>query len=162
MPNPPYGFTYFCDDIRFEVGAKASLMGTYRGVMHVPMLPITLPRFCIIPTYLRPYEGDAPRTQSFEFHVWMPPGNPETEPSFRMALAKEAIESAAVPSESEVLAKDPHATPHMRIDFPIILQPFIIAAAGTLRVGALWNGELTRVGALRIELAAVSQFPPSV
>lgn len=42
-----YAYCHFCDDIRHEVGNKMSLMGIYNGELHVPILPISLPKLSI-------------------------------------------------------------------------------------------------------------------
>jgi len=36
----------FCDDVRYELNGKVSLMGIYNDQMFVPDFPITLPKVC--------------------------------------------------------------------------------------------------------------------
>jgi hypothetical protein len=42
-----YVHTIFCDDIRHEIGGKASLIGVYSGILIARQLPITLPMLCL-------------------------------------------------------------------------------------------------------------------
>lgn len=42
-----YLHSFFCDDIRQEVGNKLSFMGMYQGVMFVPAFPAELQKLCI-------------------------------------------------------------------------------------------------------------------
>ncbi len=42
-----YAYCHFCDDIRAEVGNKLSLMGMYRGELHVPIMPTFLPKLSL-------------------------------------------------------------------------------------------------------------------
>ena len=37
----------FCDDIRQEMGNKASFMGCYQGELFVPFVPLMLPKLCV-------------------------------------------------------------------------------------------------------------------
>ncbi|MHB8254009.1 MAG: DUF6941 family protein [Acidiferrobacter sp.] len=46
----------YCDDIRQEVGNKASYMGTYTGLMLVPSLPITIPKLMVAVNVYTPQE----------------------------------------------------------------------------------------------------------
>jgi hypothetical protein len=39
-----------CDDIRQEVGKKQSHMGIYTGEIHLPVLPMTMPKLCVVLT----------------------------------------------------------------------------------------------------------------
>ncbi|MBD9585794.1 hypothetical protein IB254_01880 [Pseudomonas sp. PDM03] len=43
-----YAYTTFCDDIRYEVNGKVSLMGTFGGVLFIPVAPALIPKLCCI------------------------------------------------------------------------------------------------------------------
>lgn len=45
-----YLSTVFCDDIRYEIGSKFSLIGIYSGNLIVPAFPVKLPKLCIAAT----------------------------------------------------------------------------------------------------------------
>lgn len=40
--------TIFCDDMRFEMGGKRSLMGIYSAQLIVPSIPVVLPKLCVV------------------------------------------------------------------------------------------------------------------
>ncbi|MCA3697779.1 hypothetical protein [Aquidulcibacter sp.] len=44
QPRLPSGYTFFCDDIRFEMSGKVSLIGIYSAVMLVKEFPTILPQ----------------------------------------------------------------------------------------------------------------------
>lgn len=46
--NERFMHATYCDDIRYEVGHKRSLMGIFAGRMYVDRLPITLPKLCVV------------------------------------------------------------------------------------------------------------------
>lgn len=149
MLQQPFGYASYCDDIRQELGGKISLMGIYRADMRVPFFPITLPRFCIVATYCRPYEGEAPRPNNFEFRVWLPGTSPDAPP-LKVVLPERDIGAIRLPNAAELLVEDPEAQPIVRIDLPVFIQPFVIPTPGKVRIRAFWNDEETRVSALRI------------
>lgn len=48
--------TIFCDDIRYEVGGKFSLIGIYSGGLLVNKFPVTLPKLCLLIKAVTPVE----------------------------------------------------------------------------------------------------------
>jgi hypothetical protein len=50
----------FCDDIRFEMGGKTSLMGIYTSDMIVPEFPAMLPRLAVVVDMAVPLDFDPP------------------------------------------------------------------------------------------------------
>jgi hypothetical protein len=54
MSGKKFAYSQFCDDLRFEVGNKISLMGIYTGQMFVEQVPITLPKLCVTVTLVVP------------------------------------------------------------------------------------------------------------
>jgi hypothetical protein len=58
-PSLPSGHSVFCDDIRFELNGKISLIGTYGNTMFVGgAFPIFLPKLCVAIVYRE--EPDSP------------------------------------------------------------------------------------------------------
>ena len=46
-PSTPTGSTIFCDDIRYEINGKVTLVGVYAADMVLPNdFPVTLPKIC--------------------------------------------------------------------------------------------------------------------
>lgn len=50
---PKHEFTILCDDIRQEMGGKASLMGLYDHHIVVPEVPFVLPKVCFYSRFSR-------------------------------------------------------------------------------------------------------------
>lgn len=50
---PKHEFTILCDDIRQEMGGKASLMGLYDHHIVVPEVPFVLPKVCFYTRFSR-------------------------------------------------------------------------------------------------------------
>jgi len=46
----------YCDDIRYEMGGKATLVGVYSGQLIVPKFPAKLSKLCIYATVVIPIE----------------------------------------------------------------------------------------------------------
>lgn len=55
-----YVHATFCDDIREETGGKLTLVGIYAGSLLVPMLPVVVPRLCVL------IEACTPLSEPFE------------------------------------------------------------------------------------------------
>jgi hypothetical protein len=49
-----YAYCHFCDDIRFEVGNKNSIIGIYGGDLIVEKLPTTILKLCIAGFFVTP------------------------------------------------------------------------------------------------------------
>ena len=50
-----YAYSLFCDDIRYELRNKVSLIGIYTGELIVPSFPFFLLRLCVAVTAVFPY-----------------------------------------------------------------------------------------------------------
>ena len=66
---PKHEFTLLCDDIRQEMGGKASLMGLYAHHIVVPQVPYVLPKVCFYTRFSR-MDG----TFKFSFSIVAPGG----------------------------------------------------------------------------------------
>src|SRR5579864_3625715 len=93
--STPYGHTIFCDDIRFEINGKVTLVGIYAGDMVFGReLPATLPKFCLRIAYTeRPNES----TEPVQIRVYMPGEEKgRDEPSFKIDVARENVEQIPI------------------------------------------------------------------
>lgn len=52
-----FAFAQFCDDVRFEVGEKISLMGIYGSDVFLPRFPATLSKFCFVAYCGTPFDS---------------------------------------------------------------------------------------------------------
>jgi hypothetical protein len=92
--------------------------------------------------------------------VWLP-GDAEDAPSIAMSVPIPADvirqQQAAVGLEFE----DPDIGRMMRIHAPIMLQPFVIREPGHIKIRAFIDGEVTKIGALKIRAAEPFAPQPS-
>jgi len=56
---PKYQYSIFCDDIRNEVGNKASYMGVYGKNILIPKTPFVFPQLCAVIVYDNLRAGDS-------------------------------------------------------------------------------------------------------
>lgn len=54
MNAEQFATAQLCDDIRFEIGNKVSLMGIYGGDVSMAHFPITIPKLCCVVTFVTP------------------------------------------------------------------------------------------------------------
>jgi len=137
--STPYGYTIFCDDIRQEEGGKTSFMGVYRGLMTLPAIPMTLPKFCLAIWY---FERANESTEPLEFRAYFP-WDPDGKPSFSAPITNPSFRDAPMPTGVSLDA-------FPGIEFHVAFAPLEIKSAGTIRVSA-FRGELEiRLGSLPI------------
>src|SRR2546429_6753736 len=85
-----YGFTIFCDDIRYEFYGKINLIGCYTGDILIPgEFPFTLLKLGLSITLLQRREIFDP---NISIRVYLP-GDPDDTPSF-LASAEETSPGA--------------------------------------------------------------------
>lgn len=139
-----------CDDIRQEIGNKASHMGIYSGEILMPSFPITMPKLCVVLTV---------RT-------------PSTDPWRRLIVRvlKDDTELAAIEVPQDQLAamhthmaKDLEGEAFMSAGFVFQFLAFNIDQPCTLRFRAETERETIKGGSAKIKLqptAALQENPP--
>lgn len=138
-PETPFGFTVFCDDIREELGGKASYIGVYSGSLIVHTgFPVTVSKLCFATTY---YQRTKDERRPVELRVTVP-GEGEDALAIQGMLPVEAFDNVA---------------PNLAIDDPMvlarvnmILSPFTIVSPGFIKVRAMYGDEEIRMGLLQI------------
>lgn len=142
MRKEPYGHTIFCDDIRQEVGNKASYMGIYRNNIRISdNLPILLPKFCMAIHFC--YPGGIPPAP-IEIRVFVP-GDADDKPTFSGFVPDDEFHKAQF--ADDVPAEDQH---FLSVNF-LVLSPFMLKDTGRIKVRAYVDGEETRLGTLAVE-----------
>lgn len=135
-----YGYTFFCDDIRQEVGQKFSLVGAYPGRMIVHgAFPCLLPKFAVFVTCVQRVRSYIPIKK---FHIYLPDTSEDGEPSYY--LDSMPIEIPPEPNNEHAIAMGTALT---------VLAPVVLAMPGMIKVRAERAGELVRCGALTVEQA---------
>jgi hypothetical protein len=146
--SDPFGVSVFCDDIRFELGNKTSLIGIYREGMqiHAPF-PCAVPRFGIFVQWFIPIvDKDKPRSP-LTISV-LGPGATAENPAITTELLTENIlwgENLNLPA-----LEDPDAQQMGRVEYPFLFAPFILAEPGYIRVRGTIDGITYKLGSLRV------------
>jgi hypothetical protein len=149
--TPIFGDTIFCDDIRFEVGNKASLIGVYNGVMFFAdgqPFPIMLPKLCMSVRIYMPFDTNPDR---IELSVYFP-GNADDAPDYKQSIenlppVRKLLEDVDVVDLRSVFVT------------PLIFSPLELAATGAIKVRANVKGETVKLGALFIRTQPVTTIP---
>ena len=94
-----YGHTIFCDDIRREVGEKASYIGVYTGHMLVPgNFPLLLPKFGFAMHYIQRTRSYIPPTKFLIFLPGTSPDNPDN-PSIELEVVEPIVPKDAAQAQ---------------------------------------------------------------
>lgn len=149
-----YGHTIFCDDIRREVGEKASYIGVYTGHMFVlGNFPFVLPKFGFAMHYVQRVRSYIPPTKFLIFLPGTSPDDPDN-PSIELELAEPIIPTNAVQAG---LDGDEHAVRNFAVHH--MAAPLILQEPGVIFVRALRGNEgMVRLGALHV---APAPFDPA-
>ena len=139
--SPRYVFAAFCDDIRFEVGGKITLVGMYGADMYLPEFPYFIPKLGVS-TIINSPIGQVPKSLSIKIEK-----GDEVLMEFELGTA-EQIKAAISQSPSR---SDMHDLPTRSTYFShIITPPITIAQPCTLRAIAVVDGEAYMAGKLHI------------
>jgi hypothetical protein len=143
------GYVIFCDDIRREVGGKYTLVGIYRSdmVIHAE-LPVALPKLGLAIQVQSPIDKPLDRVKV----LISLPGDSEGSPSVTAELvgSKALARSPEVPEDIECF---------VALNAELVLSPVEIKQEGYIRVRAETEGELLRIGALRIRKNIPEEAP---
>jgi hypothetical protein len=138
----PHGTAIFCDDVRYEVNGKISLIGIYGpDLVVLGELPTVLPLFWISVFALFPPEKPVGGVQVL---VYLP-GDTDEKPSIAVDLPWSF-------EPSDVAEKPPHADALASLYFrhQLALPRLQLKEAGFIRVRLIHGEQRIRVGALRI------------
>ncbi len=144
-----WGMTLFCDDVRYEVGGKRSLIGIYSGVLEVERFPTILPKFVLSVRYS---EAAGESELPVQFNIFVP-GRTE-------ALLTANVEKSTIPSRPLVSDQDVEQRMDMIPEF--MLSPFPLTEAGYIRVRVKRGDETIKIGALEVRLASNSVAEPTI
>lgn len=142
-----FGNTLFCDDIRQEAGGKISLIGCYSNiiVLHGPF-PFIFPKFGFYITLTQRREVLDP---NIEIKIFLP-GDPEDTPSFHTE-SRETTEGAVAEETARQVQGLPLSDQRVvTMHASIVAAPLIIKERGIIKVRALRQSELVRLGGIRV------------
>lgn len=149
MKHDRFAFAQFCDDIRYEIGNKQSMMGMYAGQINVNDFPTTLPKLCCVANFVFGIKK-MPKEVSAKLF------SGDTE------MMHQVLPSDYLPSALKHLQqlpereKDPLQT--MAIGFHFILAPFSANEPVVLRVVFFVDGEEWEAGKLRVQRGETATF----
>jgi hypothetical protein len=136
-----YGYTIFCDDIRFEVGGKVTYVGVYSKTLFVGgEFPFTIPTLSMDVIFLQRKRIFKPPTK---FIVALP-GETEENPSIAFEL-----QAADIQKMIEA-GKDIADDSLVRLGGPLSFSNLVIQKAGALKVRAVQDDKFIRLGALQV------------
>jgi len=136
-----YAHCFFCDDIRYEIGNKTTLIGLYSGEMFVSQMPSILPKLC--------------------FHVECTTSvdNPFRTMTFRISDGDTVLLEQAIPDQELAVAcenllkknspDDPLVTLSMGMN--LVASPFLVDKPTTVIVNVIADKEEILAGKLRIK-----------
>jgi hypothetical protein len=135
----------FCDDVRFEIGGKASLIGCYDGIMfcHGPF-PFTLQKLCVVLTY---EEKLGAPTAPVAFEIWAPTDNAR-EPLAAGSLQADEFRNAPAKPVGEDLGLPPPEFLYVVAHF--ILSPLVLKTPGIIRAMITRGAVTFEAGRLRV------------
>ncbi len=137
MPPEPFAITSFCDDIRYEVGGKHSLIGIYRDDMTFSgSFPLTIARLGVSVTYV---EHPSLPVTDLDVLIFLPGDSPE-QPSFHTHMEAPKIDSSPDATEDK----------QRLLNFHFILSPLILKEEGRIKVRLLSRGTRIRAGTLLV------------
>ncbi|CAN7732736.1 hypothetical protein LJR220_001886 [Bradyrhizobium sp. LjRoot220] len=138
------GFTTFCDDIRFEVDGKVTMVGCYHGEMTINGgFPSTLAKFAMSIIFTQKRELFEP---VLKLHVFLP-GDPENEPGIVVD----------VDSQIDITKTD---RPRIGARANLVLSPLTINAPGVIKVRIARQGRYHNVGSLIVAESSSTEPPP--
>ncbi|HCL3802833.1 hypothetical protein ACEP1S_17610 [Pseudomonas aeruginosa] len=133
--------TLYCDDIRHELGKKASYIGCYSGTLYVPQFPTTLSKLCIF------LKATTPSTDPFG------------KLKVRIALNDRVIGEQDVETDNEEDSEPDGKKRLQVVRIHFVFSPFRIKQEGIIRLTLTdERGEEYRDANLRIEVAEPGKF----
>lgn len=141
-----FGSTIFCDDIRFEVDGKVSIIGSYAGDMSVRgSFPAILPKFAAAVLFVQKKELF---TKNLELRIFLP-GDPEDKPSIVSDLSQGAPPAIDPSPDSKFII----------IRANLVFSPFALNEPGSIKVRIVRDGVVHGAGSLRVVSAPPEETP---
>lgn len=144
-----WGTSLFCDDIRFEVSGKVSVIGIYQNEMifgAATEFPIVVPKFAILVRYL---EIKKHFSDDLLLKVYWPGNEKELPPLVqtikRSDFVQQNINSGfPLPEDSELVSA---------LSVPLVFSPMHILQEGFIKVRMECGDTITKLGSLLLRKA---------
>jgi hypothetical protein len=143
-----FGHTIFCDDIRQEVGGKFTYVGVYSGFMFVQgAFPVVLPKLCFAITFAQLRDI---LIANVGIRIFLPG---DTDSASVQADFQEIQEGIVAQSTAEQVANFPkpdEKKSFVAMQAKVVISQCTISQFGDIKVRALRDGQLHRLGSLRV------------
>lgn len=130
-----YAYAIYCDDVRFEVNGKTSLIGVYADTMYIPAFPAHLSKLCAVVTAITPSD------QPFKDFAIKATYNGTT-------LGEMAVTAGQM--EAQVNAEP--TAPIKSVNAQLIFSPIALPAPGSIEITFTSEGQDIQCNALQIML----------
>lgn len=131
----------FCDDIRFEMGNKTSLIGIYGGELTASECPAVLPKLCVS-AFMRTTAEQPLKTLTIKVN-------------YKGSVLQETIvpEDQLAAMQQDLVGRGSNSDPIklFAIGCNLMFSPFIIDEESALEVSMVADGEEYPAGKLRIK-----------
>ena len=153
--DPPdfYGYTIFCDDIRFEVANKLTFVGVYTSqfVLYADTLPAAIPKLAMSVNYRQRYDKVVFPVQFRLFFPWQPEAPIVLDPPEQ--FVQPSIEGARELSDRS------GEVAYVTAAFHFAFSPFTIMSPGIIKIRAVRGDDLVRLGGLEIVVQPAASSP---
>lgn len=132
-----FAYATYCDDVRYELNGKTSLIGVYADTMFIPAFPAHLPKLCVVVTAVTPSD-----TPFKDFAI---------KATYNGTTLGELVATA------DQMAAQVNAEPTAPIksaNAQLIFSPIALPAPGSIEITFTSEGQEIKCNAL-----AVSQLP---
>lgn len=139
-----FGYSIFCDDIRYEIGGKVSFIGSYTNLMVVwDDFPATLTKLCIAATVITPI--DDPYVGPMSIQVTLP-GDKDGDQTFYWNMEAPPLEQIGRVPPSGIDG----AVSVVAARAAIVLSPLVLRQSGAILVRAINGDRITKLGSIRV------------
>lgn len=139
-----WGTTIFCEDIRSEIGGKATFVGVYANSMnvHVPF-PHQVPKFGF---WIKYFEVPGTMSGDGKLMIYLPgEDGPAIEADIPLAEIR-----ATSPKVAVDLPDDEDIGHVWQFQMPLMVAPLVLKEPGRIKVRMLVNDKIVRIGALPV------------
>jgi len=159
-----FGYSIFCDDVRQEIGGKATFIGVYRAVIFVhESFPAVIPKFVIAINF---FQRKSAVRDNAKVRIYLPGEEEDYDKPAQIEGVIGGLQEGAEKITTS-MQKIPGAdTSFMRIESPLVFTPLILAEPGLIKVRVILDDELViRIGQLQVlpgdALSALNPTPPA-
>lgn len=141
MSEPRIIVTQFCDDVRYELGNKFSLIGCYSDELIVDQLPVALPKLCV------------------QIRAFTPIDSPFSKLVFRALLGDDTIAEIDLKADEKSIPVAPPDAKRMGLTAFMCFAPLGVTETTLLRIEAETEEGVLRGGRLMIRERTADDLP---